>query len=105
MTTYIYALIDPRTEQPHYVGKSKDPHARFDGHLRDAQRQVWHSPVLQWIRALLAEGVSPELVLLEDAGDDWAEAEVRWIERLKGMGYKLTNSKKGSRKSWNENSR
>jgi hypothetical protein len=33
-TTFIYALIDPRTKQPKYIGKANKPEKRLYEHLR-----------------------------------------------------------------------
>lgn len=68
---YIYALINP-DKQVFYVGKSHDPKRRMNEHRR----------VL---------GYRPEYIILEQCGDQWREAEQRWIEHYHLVGANLIN--------------
>lgn len=80
----IYALIDPRTGEPRYVGKTSAPLKRLAGHLSDA-RCGGKSPKAHWLRELLASGLAPEMQVLEEVEPgDWRAAEQRWAERLAG---------------------
>lgn len=86
----IYGLVDPRTAQIRYVGKtSVGLTRRLAQHLREAGRgTVTHRH--NWLRELAAAGHSPEIVLLEDA-EDWQSAERAWIAALPN----LTNQRAG----------
>lgn len=78
----IYALVDPRDNSVRYVGKANNAAARLKTHLRDANLR--HTPVYCWIRKLRAEGVAPDIKVLESVHcDEWAQAEVRWIAEMR----------------------
>lgn len=78
-TTFIYGLIDPRTDEVRYVGKANDPKCRLGNHLTPknlAPRNKRNS----WLKQLLQAGLKPRLVVLEEVDKDiWQEAEQRWI--------------------------
>jgi group I intron endonuclease len=78
ITTYIYALIDPRSKEIKYIGKSNNPRSRFYNHLlRDS------GVFGKWIKELKSLGFSPELQILEEVlRDQWKERETYWIEKL-----------------------
>jgi hypothetical protein len=84
---YIYALVDPRDGEIRYVGKAKDLKVRLWGHLHEKAR----THKANWIRSLLAAGLKPELRVLEETGDDWAERERWWIRHFRETGTQLTN--------------
>jgi hypothetical protein len=48
---YVYRLIDPRSGAPFYVGISKNPWSRFDGHRNDPGSGGWPK-----VRELLKAG-------------------------------------------------
>ena len=58
----IYGLKDPVDGQVHYIGKSNNPAQRLQEHIEDAKTNAAR---VKWIAALLAIGLSPELVILE----------------------------------------
>lgn len=81
-TATIYALCDPITGIPHYVGQSIDPERRLKTHRSKARRGSTVR-VYVWWRACLSE---PRLEVLEtDAGPG---AEVFWISYLKVLGLR-----------------
>lgn len=93
MSTTIYALIDPRTREPRYVGKTNvSMRIRFTAHMRDRRP----SRKLNWLMSLKSDGVYPEIEVLEDLGgnspkEEWQEAERFWISYLMSIGARLTN--------------
>jgi hypothetical protein len=89
---FIYGLTDPRTGQLRYVGRTiRELRARLNNHIASA-REASDRHVNCWIRGLLASGLKPEMILLEEAGAaTWEEAETFWIEYWRWLGADLTN--------------
>jgi hypothetical protein len=56
----VYALIDPRTDDPRYVGATIDPHARLSAHLSTPP----NSDVRAWIDELDEQDLEPEMAVL-----------------------------------------
>lgn len=89
MNISIYCLIDPRTKEIRYVGKTINPERRLRKHLIDTERN--HR--VNWIRSVLNDGIRPVLEVLERCSEDaWREAERFWISYLRFLGARLTNS-------------
>ena len=76
--TAIYVLIDPRTEEIRYVGKtSRQLELRLRGHRR----------VFDW---------NPRIELVQEVPDDfWQEAERYWITYFRAIGCPLANVNSG----------
>lgn len=78
-----------------YVGQSKDPGNRFEGHLRDSDK----THKVHWIQSLLTNGKMPVLGILEvieNCSDvEWRIAERKWIAILANAGHRLTNADPG----------
>lgn len=92
--TTIYAVLDPRTQQARYVGKTVAPLAtRARCHLRARDR----SHRSAWFRSLAAAGVIPDFFTLEVVGPlgDWREAERFWIAYFRFLGAALVNQCQG----------
>lgn len=89
MNVSIYCLIDPRTKEIRYVGKTVNLPRRLRVHLRDPARN--HR--VNWIRSLVAEGMKPVAEVLEKcSGVTWQESERFWISYLRFLGARLTNA-------------
>ena len=85
---YIYALVDPVTDDIRYVGKAVDPCMRLKQHLYLAQKRG-ETHVQAWLGTLEE---SPWIWLLEQVDEDsWMEAERHWIAALREDGEPLTN--------------
>jgi len=70
-TGYIYTLVDPRSDDPRYVGATVNPDQRFQAHLSNP-----HSESLSnWIENLETEGVTPELSILSEHAVEELSAE------------------------------
>lgn len=64
----IYTLHDPRDRDGAvYVGSAQNPEARRAEHIREASRTP--SPKVQWLAAMLKDGVEPEMRILQ-----WVDA-------------------------------
>lgn len=89
----IYGLIDPRTQELRYVGKSVNPKARLYQHI---SIRYGKSYTLNWIKSLKAEDLEPEMIIIEVVDNkDWKDAEIFWIGYFKSIGCRLTNYRKG----------
>lgn len=87
----IYGLVDPRTFQVRYIGKSVRPEERLKRHLREASYTA-DTPKLNWLRELASHGLQPILHTLETVSiDEWEHAEKEWIAHYRACGAELTN--------------
>ena len=64
MTNYIYGLRDPRDGKIKYVGQTRNPRARYAGHVGVPAGRGLNAKE-QWIKDLRDLGTRPELVILE----------------------------------------
>ncbi len=91
----IYGLIDPRTSEMRYVGWTVNPRSRLRRHMGSARAGRKGGYVLAWIREVLADGLEPQMVILETNPSDYAMAERDWIRRYRSWGCRLTNLSDG----------
>lgn len=91
----IYALIDPVSKQPKYVGKTEGRlYRRLANHIYRAKSGRSNSPASDWIRSLIKAGMFPTINVLEKAKMDkvnWKQCESKWIRKLKKGGHILLN--------------
>lgn len=90
----VYALVDPRTNEPKYVGQTKNPlQTRLKGHISSCsrhRRSGWK--IALWNFELKKLGIRPIIMPLETVPkDEWAETERFWIANLKFIGAELLN--------------
>lgn len=94
--SYVYMLVDPRNNQPFYVGKGRGNRCRF--HLDEAKYYTKRkSPKLNKIRKLFSLGMEPVIVKVEENVTD-AQAidlEVLLIAEMRDIGIPLTNMTDG----------
>lgn len=90
--TYIYFLCDSRDGVPRYVGKTINLNERFNGHLYDGKNGNSHKS--KWIRKVLLEGGSVEMVQIDQTfpdgtlgSGDWTKLEEFWGNYLKSLGF------------------
>lgn len=92
-TTFIYALVDPHTDEIKYIGKSNDPERRLRDHLRCEWRNVYKD---RWVLKLKRQGEVPVLHVLEECpGTEWRDRERYWIAALLEAGCLLSNRTAG----------
>ena len=99
----IYALVDPRTKEPRYVGWTLDSACRLQHHIAEAKtyRKLKDTHKSRWIAALLRDSLKPELIVLEQGeGKGWQGAERQWIAKLRAEGHALTNIADGGQGNW-----
>lgn len=90
----IYALIDPRTGEPRYVGQTRRTlRSRFTQHLE--KRGSTHREC--WIKQLKNEGLQPVMRQLYECFDGGTAdaAEIFFIADFKARGFSLTNHASG----------
>lgn len=90
---FVYTLKDPRNGDVRYVGWTVNIKRRLYLHIwhsdKSKERDSWKA---RWISSLIAEGVSPEIEVVESGiGDGWKVAEPKWIAHFRILGFKLTN--------------
>lgn len=89
----VYGLVDPRTGELRYVGKTAvGVERRLRSHIcRSNIASRRHSS--RWIAGVVASGMSPEAFEIErvQPGQDWADAEQFWIAYFRSIGARLTN--------------
>ena len=94
--TTIYGLVDPRTSELRYVGKTVfGLPLRLRQHINDARRgrvDIWR---FRWINELTRCGLVPEIFELEYTRGDWQEAEQFWIAYFRFIGASLVNATAG----------
>jgi len=90
--TYIYALIDPRTMDVRYVGKSNNPYRRYNRHLFESD--ATHKE--RWILSLRSDGFVPIMQIIEVCDKNvWQDRERDWIAFYRKIGCDLTNTTDG----------
>jgi hypothetical protein len=95
MPSFIYGLVDPRTSEVRYVGKTAGcPHGRWKIHMRDKMDLY----KVRWINTLKTIGLQPDLLIIEYG--DWSRDELNarecwWIEHGRRWGWDLTNGTRG----------
>jgi hypothetical protein len=95
-TVSIYGLVDPRTQQIKYVGKTNQSlgkrlsqHVHHYGVKRRNRQSCW-------IANMLKNGVKPEIVEIEQTDEtSWQEAEIFWIAYFRSIGADLKNWRQG----------
>jgi hypothetical protein len=97
----IYGLIDPRTTQLRYVGKSKDGLKRPRAHWKHNRTRETRDHTHNWVRNVLEAGFKPEIEILQewDGTEDWKiwlnDTEVFYIGYFRMIGANLTNKADG----------
>jgi len=93
--TYIYALLDPRTQEVRYVGKSIDPPKRYLRHYKSDELKA-QTYKARWLRGLKAKGLKADQVILQKIpNSEWEVAEQELIAYYKGIGCRITNATPG----------
>lgn len=89
---FIYTISDPNTNLVRYVGKTKDPVARFRKHLTEKNKTL----KCQWIKHILKIGAKPTFSIIDEcANHEWEQKEKMYILLFKSVGANLTNQMPG----------
>lgn len=90
----IYFLIDPRTNEVRYVGKSTKGRQRYKDHIRSFEsKREEHFHKSRWMKELKNLNLQPifELVEIYKTKEELSEAEQFYISYLRFLGVNLTN--------------
>jgi predicted GIY-YIG superfamily endonuclease len=91
MDIFIYALIDPRTGNPFYVGKTNNPQIRLKAHRTGAGK----TRCAEYIREIRAAGLRITLDVLQTCSHlEWEHAEREWILKMSQQ-FQLANVSDG----------
>lgn len=95
MTTKIYTLSDPITNEIRYVGKSNNPLKRYYKHIDESTKNV-KTHKNNWIKKLLSENKKPILEIIDEVLiEEWVFWETYWISQIKAWGFNLVNNTYG----------
>lgn len=86
---WIYTLVDPRTEEVRYVGRTKHIHNRFTKRVDHDEGR----PKALWVYNLQLKGLKPRVLLLESALtlETAILSEAYWIQYCLVRGARLLN--------------
>src|ERR1035437_1372698 len=93
--SYIYSLIDPRTNLVRYVGQTVvKPEVRYSQHIYQWKRssgKITH--VNSWIKSLVLNGLKPVLEIVENniPIEQLDSKEISYIQLYKSIGADLCN--------------
>lgn len=89
----VYAIIDPRTDDPIYVGQTGNFEKRQHQHLRNAETGRAHR-VSRRMAEILHRGDVPAFKVLERCSteDESLQAESEWVKRYTERGHDLCNN-------------
>jgi hypothetical protein len=95
MKTKLYILCESSGEI-RYIGKTvRQLEARLRRHIQEAESYRDNSYRCNWIRALLARGSKPTIILIGETSGDGCGEEVAWIAYGRQEGWRLTNRTDG----------
>ena len=78
---YVYYLIDPRTKEVKYVGKTKNPPSRFKQHIKKLDKTM--TPKKKWLLELRAKGLQPKMIIAQEVNGDGRAEEQYHLDRHK----------------------
>jgi group I intron endonuclease len=89
----IYGLVDPRTSELRYVGKSCQGIYRAQSHTIPSILKKHSGWCGNWLRQLVTEGFYPEILTFEELpnAEETALAEQFFISYFRSLGCRLTN--------------
>ena len=93
MTTNIYTLTDPITNEIRYVGKANNVSKRYYKHCRLTDKNTHKN---YWINKLLKKNLKPIVDIIDVVPiNEWVFWETYWISQIRAWGFDLTNSTDG----------
>lgn len=91
----IYALVDPRTGLPRYIGQTSDPERRLNTHVTEALRGPPTDQKTEWIHGLHQRGEKPEIREIDKVPEALADHREEYLIRVfhDALGRVLLNEK------------
>jgi hypothetical protein len=90
MIIYIYALLDPDTNDVRYIGKTNDMSRRLYTHCRLDPKD--NLKKVEWVASLKSNGKKPKMIVIEECtSDNWIEREKFWIAHYRSLSDSLLN--------------
>lgn len=87
----VYALIDPRTNEPFWVGRTRALYKRWLTHCRGTPNPH-PSQLKNRLLSMCEKGIRPDFVVLERFSlPEGRFAEMDWMQRFDDYGYDLLN--------------
>lgn len=97
-TIKIYALINPKTGEVRYIGKTiQTLERRLTNHISDGRKKRYKNYTVNWINSLINQNLLPEIILIDEINfeENWEWLEQYWISQFKTWGFNLTNLTEG----------
>ena len=92
-TVYIYALIDPDTDEVRYVGKTENLRKRLTEHCNITKVKTAKD---KWVASLIMQGKRPKMTVLKECTPDtWQESEKRLIAHYRSVSPLVVNTSDG----------
>lgn len=95
----IYCLIDPRTREVRYVGRSSKGLKRPKIHWMNSTIKNENNHKAKWVRNVISDGFIPEIQILESfdviTNEELNKAEMFWVRKYKDSGFNLVNATEG----------
>lgn len=93
MEFFVYALIDPRSDEIRYIGATGTPEIRLRAHVSDALLGI-KNVKREWIKSLIQDGKKP-LVKVLFSSTVWSEVLTRERELIFELAHtgRLTNKR------------
>ncbi len=91
---YIYLLIDPRSNQPFYVGRTISPHSRLQTHVESAKKYkvIDDGTKRAIINSIIGDGFYPVMRVIEVTITKYQEErEYTWWLGFVERGYRISN--------------
>jgi len=91
---YVYYLVDPRTKEVKYVGKTKNPMSRFKQHMTKLDKTS--TPKKRWLQELFAKGMKPKMIIAQEVNGEGREEEQYHLDRHRDTALNIHNPRKGA---------
>ncbi len=87
---YIYGIIDPRTQELKYVGKTIK--TNLFKRLNEHRVVKSYSDKKKWIESIYNDGLAPDIFIIEESNsENWRNDERFWIDYFTYIGSNLLN--------------